>query len=460
MAAAATLAASRTLGKTGRRVTPVGFGCYRVDDRAPAHREALEAALDAGVNLIDTSTNYGDGHSETLVGSVLHARGEARRREVVVVTKAGYIQGGNLARAAAREKDGRPYPDVVKLSRDLWHAISPDFLRDQLALSLERLGADRVDVLLLHNPEYFLESAHRRGVPLDEARGEFYARTGRAFAALEDEVAAGRVGAYGVSSNTFVVPKERAEAVDLTRLLAGAGPGFSVIQLPMNPLELGALEKTHTDDGRSVLDIASGEKLGVLVNRPLNAIVKGGLVRFASPGLPFAPPPGAGDPFAELDALEAGFAGSWGRKLRAPEGSPPIAELLALAELLREVRAGVSDLATFSEIWEQHVAARLDELLPQLSQVFAKDPAFAGFAARYRAAALRAGALAAAPSLAAASKKTDELDAALRKAFGETGPGTISQRTIRAIAGTPGVDVVLVGMRRRGYVADVVEAFS
>jgi aryl-alcohol dehydrogenase-like predicted oxidoreductase len=46
-------------------ITPgrIGFGCYRVDDETPGHREALVAALDAGCTLIDTSTNYTDGRS-------------------------------------------------------------------------------------------------------------------------------------------------------------------------------------------------------------------------------------------------------------------------------------------------------------------------------------------------------------------------------------------------------------
>jgi aryl-alcohol dehydrogenase-like predicted oxidoreductase len=124
------------------------------------------------------------------------------------------------------------------------------------------------------------------------------------------------------------------------------------------------------------------------------------------------------------------------------------------------VKASVSDLATFSEIWEQHVSPRLEELLPQISEVFSSDPTFKGFAERYRRAALRAGALAAQPSLAASSKKGAELEAALRQAFGETAAGTLSQRTVRALAMTPGVDVVLVGMRRRAYVEDVLKAFS
>ncbi len=49
----------------------LGFGCYRVDDETPDHREALIQALQGGCSLIDTSTNYMDGSSERMVGSVL-----------------------------------------------------------------------------------------------------------------------------------------------------------------------------------------------------------------------------------------------------------------------------------------------------------------------------------------------------------------------------------------------------
>ena len=58
-------------------VSRIGFGCYRVDDQAPGHREALERALADGCTLIDTSTNYTDGGSERLVGAVLQGAGTA-----------------------------------------------------------------------------------------------------------------------------------------------------------------------------------------------------------------------------------------------------------------------------------------------------------------------------------------------------------------------------------------------
>ncbi len=78
------------LGSTDLTVGRLGFGCYRVDDTTPDHREAIELALTSGCNLIDTSTNYTDGASERLVGAVL---GETARRdhpvrdEIVFVSK-------------------------------------------------------------------------------------------------------------------------------------------------------------------------------------------------------------------------------------------------------------------------------------------------------------------------------------------------------------------------------------
>ncbi|MGH7165297.1 MAG: aldo/keto reductase, partial [Nitrospiraceae bacterium] len=59
------------LGSTGLTTSRLGFGGYRIDTEDPEHREALLKALRGGCNLIDTSTNYGDGDSERLIGTVL-----------------------------------------------------------------------------------------------------------------------------------------------------------------------------------------------------------------------------------------------------------------------------------------------------------------------------------------------------------------------------------------------------
>lgn len=340
-----------TLGAGGPRVSRAGFGCYRVDDRVAEHRGALTFALRAGVNLIDTSTNYADGHSEILVGKVLkELAAEVPRGGVVIVTKAGYVQGTNQHLALERIRAGKPWSEMTEYSPDCWHCIAPDFLKDQLTMSLARLSMPKVDVMLLHNPEYFLDDAEHRGLSLADARDAFYDRVRRGLEELEEEVTAGRLGAYGISSNTFVAPHDRPDAVDLTRILAFAGPGFKVIQLPMNPLELGARQPIHTPDGLSVLDVARGAGLGVLVNRPFNAFSGLGLVRFA--------------PLASLN----------------------------------------------NDVEKNRVA----EMAGLLEEAFG-DPARA--------------------------------------------KGTISQRTLRGLLATPGVDVALIGMRTPSYVRDVLGAF-
>ncbi len=454
----------RPLGKLPARVSPVGFGGYRVDDRVARHREALRLALLSGVNLVDTSTNYGDGHSELLVGKVLRemaVAGEVAREEVVVVTKAGYVQGQNLRDAHQRRKLGDPWPEMTEYSRDCWHCISPPFLRDQLSASLGRLAMPRVDLLLLHNPEYFLADAEHRNLPLAEARDAFYDRMGRAFEQLEKEVAAGRIGAYGVSSNTFVVPHEKADAVDLLRLLDLAGPGFAAIQLPMNPVELGAREPVHTTDGRSVLDVARAHGLAVLVNRPLNGFRQGRLHRFASVGAPFplvATP--APDALARLRSAEEEFALVYAPRLSVENGVAPPEELLSVSPLLGEFEKRGLDLGTFREVWDDVVEPRRTELLAELREVFDRDAAFGRWADGWGAALLEAASALVGRLLPREEARAAELSELVTRELHESPERTLSQRTIRGLADVPGVTSVLVGMRRPEYVRDVAGAFG
>ncbi|MDE2058694.1 MAG: DUF255 domain-containing protein [candidate division NC10 bacterium] len=282
------------LGLTGLITSKLGFGGYRIDDDTREHYEALKKALLEGCNLIDTSTNYMDGGSERCVGAVLGelARaGKLRREEVVVVSKIGYVQGENLELAQQREAAGAPFPEMVKYMDGCWHCIHPEFLRDQLERSLTRLQLDTLDVCLLHNPEYFLtDTKHRGHGDLESARDEFYRRLREAFAFLETQAAAGTIRWYGVSSNTAVSPAVDPEATSLTRMLAAAreagGPDhrFRILQLPINLFEAGALltRNNGPDNKQTVLETASAAGTGVLVNRPLNAIVGNRMVRLAA----------------------------------------------------------------------------------------------------------------------------------------------------------------------------------
>jgi aryl-alcohol dehydrogenase-like predicted oxidoreductase len=162
-----------------------------------------------GINLIDTSSNYADGGSESLVGEVLEnliASGKRSREKIVVVSKVGYLQGQNYELSRERKQEGRPFPELVEYGEGLEHCIHPEFLKDQLNRSLERLKLKTLDFYLLHNPEYYLEWAQKNGHALEAARSEYYRRIRNAFEYLEEEVGRGRIRYYGISSNTFRRP--------------------------------------------------------------------------------------------------------------------------------------------------------------------------------------------------------------------------------------------------------------
>jgi aryl-alcohol dehydrogenase-like predicted oxidoreductase len=115
-----------TLGETGLRVSRLGAGLAEMghlslDEEAVAS-ELLNAALDGGINFLDTAACYGN--SEELIGRTV-----ARRRdEYILATKAGHATGGY---------DGHP-----------WTAQT---IRDSIERSLKRMKTDHLDLVQLHS---------------------------------------------------------------------------------------------------------------------------------------------------------------------------------------------------------------------------------------------------------------------------------------------------------------------
>ena len=468
------------LGSTGLTASRLGFGTYRVAPSGRDHREALEYALRNGCNLIDTSTNYMDGDSERLVGSVLAAMtnaGDVQREQVVVVSKIGYVQGQNLKMAESREKTGRPYPDMVKYRDGVWHCIHPEFLADQLALSLDRLGLDTLDVCLLHNPEYFFSDAVQRGAPdLSGLRTAFYDRVMRAFVYFESQVAAGRLRYYGVSSNTLAGAADAPDSVSVTRILAAAdaaaysigqrGHHLAFLQCPMNLFESGAFSTANTgkDGHRTVLECAREAGLAVLVNRPLNAMPPGcqGMVRLADVPLENGPVDFATQ-CAKVDGLEREYRQSIAPAIQhGGQGMAP-AEFFNWAEELRRIRPQIQGVEHWEQIEQHMIAPHVNQVLQAVSRHLSGSMAeqWETWRDRYVPELLlllrglqREAAERSRHRAAAISERVNPLLPVPRRSE------SLSRRALWVLASTPGISCVLNGMRTVSYAQDSLAVLS
>ena len=116
-----------TLGKTGPAVHAIGLGCMGMSGMYGATDDAesvatIQAAIDAGVTLIDTGDFYGMGHNERLVGRAI----VGRREKVQISVKFGALRG----------------PDGIWVGID----TRPAAIKNFLSYSLDRLGVDYVDI--------------------------------------------------------------------------------------------------------------------------------------------------------------------------------------------------------------------------------------------------------------------------------------------------------------------------
>jgi pyridoxine 4-dehydrogenase len=155
--------ASGTFEIAGRTVHRLGFGAMRITgpgiwgepaDRAECVR-VVRRAVELGVDLIDTADSYGPHVSEEIIREALHPYPE----QVLVATKAGLTRSG---------------PDE-------WAPVGrPEYLRQQLEMSLRRLGLERIDLFQLHRID--------RKVPLADQIG-----------VLADMQQQGKIGAIGLS---------------------------------------------------------------------------------------------------------------------------------------------------------------------------------------------------------------------------------------------------------------------
>ncbi|MDP3507672.1 MAG: aldo/keto reductase [Candidatus Melainabacteria bacterium] len=146
----------RDFGNTGIKVSEIGFGCWAIggNDHGNSYgpttdkssTDAINKALELGLNFFDTADVYGWGHSEELLGKALRGK----RDRVVIATKVGadFYQGTGF------------------------QTFTPDYIRFALEKSLTRLNTDYIDVYQLHNPPLKLISKEETFATLRELKKE------------------------------------------------------------------------------------------------------------------------------------------------------------------------------------------------------------------------------------------------------------------------------------------------
>jgi aryl-alcohol dehydrogenase-like predicted oxidoreductase len=189
----------RQFGKTGWRVSEIGFGGARIgglfaqDGGKVASLRTLEAAFDVGINFFDTADMYSQGESEILIGKAFRKK----RDKVFIATKGGYCLPGQKRLIQFIKPIAKPIVRVIGLRRSavpaaLSGTISQDFspvhLGKAVEASLRRLRTDHIDLYQLHSP------------PREELHGP---RLQDALGLLARLKAEGKIREYGIALDSI-----------------------------------------------------------------------------------------------------------------------------------------------------------------------------------------------------------------------------------------------------------------
>ena len=212
----------RTLGKSGLKVSEIGFGAWaialdwwgkKVDDDEAIRM--LKRAYDLGINFYETADIYGKGKSEKLISQVF----KDMRNDVVYSTKWGY--------------------DMYS-AKQIGHSELPqkhnqEFLQFALSQSLDRLQTDYLDVYSLHNPK------------MDAIESD------KLFSSLDDLVKNGTIKSHGVALGPAIGwKKEGLEAIEKRNI--------TCLQTVYNILE--------QDPARDFIQAAERRNVGIMVRVP------------------------------------------------------------------------------------------------------------------------------------------------------------------------------------------------
>lgn len=260
-------------------LSSLGIGTYlgQPDEKTDAaYTSAVVAAVENGINVIDSAINYRFQRSERSIGAALlqlATRGFSRE-EIVVCTKGGYLTPDGSMPSDPNQYFFHEYiQQGIFSAKDLAagsHCLTPKFLKDQLGRSLRNLGIECVDVYYLHNPETQLSEV---------SKPEFLQRVGAAFEFLESAVEAGEIRFYGMATwNGFRQdPRARdamqlAEIAQIAQEIAGGLHHFRFVQLPFNlgmPEALTLGNQVRREQARTLAEAAADLDITVIASASL-----------------------------------------------------------------------------------------------------------------------------------------------------------------------------------------------
>ncbi|MGH0030071.1 MAG: aldo/keto reductase [Myxococcota bacterium] len=245
------------------------------------YRSAVPTLLEGGVNVFATALSDRMMSSERVLGAALERafREElARRDEVVVVTKGGYLTldpDAIAAPAQARRYLLDTYVDTGLVDPDRVvhgvHCLDGPFLRDQIERSRRNLRVDTIDLYLLEEPEMHLA---------DCGADEFRARLCSAFEALEAAVDEGAIAAYGLATwDGFLRPhhdRHHLAILDVFDWALEVGGGDHHLRAVQVPYSVAMAEAFRLDSqigprghADAVLSTLRGTGTAVLASAPL-----------------------------------------------------------------------------------------------------------------------------------------------------------------------------------------------
>jgi aryl-alcohol dehydrogenase-like predicted oxidoreductase len=217
----------REFGKTGWRVSEIGFGTSRIggllaaDGGRATSLRTLEAACDAGINFYDTADMYSQGESEILIGKAFRGK----RDKIFIATKGGYLLPRRKKFIQLIKPFVKPIVGAIGLRRSAVTAAlsgtnAQDFsaahLRKAVEASLRRLQSDYIDLYQIHSPSRQV----LLGTGLQDALG--------LLARLKAE---GKIREYGIALDT----------VDDAALCLGM-EGIASLQIPFGLMDPEALD--------------------------------------------------------------------------------------------------------------------------------------------------------------------------------------------------------------------------